>query len=537
MDLHFNGATLPESAVKRLTKEAKALNVPPSYLITKLHYEGLWGDSEVARLNNNLAGMTWTGDPNRPSGVKVEKGSARPAREGGHYMKYASLDDFYTDWLYLIRRGGSYQVADSYSFSGAVRGMFKAGGARYDYATMNVDSSEERYSKYLAGMEARREAINQANNGALDELDKKGEISMTTANQVLDQAKRMLGVTQRSSTHQALVNEYNGIRPNLQRNGGGHYSATLGDDWCDIFVTVVFKRAGGLNLIGPECGVQHHKNHFRKLGIWRGVVKPHPGDVIVYDWQGRGSGWADHIGIVEKFDGTYVHTIEGNVGNPPRKVGRKKYRYNANFVEGYARPRYGIAGGVSQQAGKDNKTVAAEVAAGIWENGDARRTALEGKGYNYNEIQKGTNLLFSWKGKPVDFLADKVIEGYFSVGEVREKALTAIGANYNQVQGRVTEKVNNRELTKKPLKEVAKDVWDGKYGNNPERAKKLSDDGYTAEEIQEIQKLVNQMATEENSGATEEVLVETEKQTGNEGSDLADNEVILDGVRYRIEKV
>lgn len=177
-DLHYNGSTLPKDITQELINFAeKTLNVPPSYLITKLHYEGLWGSSVVGRENNNWGGMTWNSswsNPHkRPSGVTVTRGSKRPAIEGGYYIKYNTVQDFLTDWSHLIRRNGLYNVADSETFDEAVKGMFRYGGAGADYATMNVTGSQRRYQMYLEGMKARRNAINKANGGILDEYDGK----------------------------------------------------------------------------------------------------------------------------------------------------------------------------------------------------------------------------------------------------------------------------------------------------------------------------------------------------------------------------
>ena len=174
--LTYGGHTLPADITQQLTDHANnTLNVPPSYLITLLHYEGLWGGSSVARQNNNWGGMTWNSSWSSPhtraSGVVVTRGTPRPANEGGYYIRYQTVQDFLTDWTHLIRRGGNYKVADSATFAEAVHGMFRVGGAQYDYATMNVDTSQERYELYLTSMNARRSAINNANNNALDDLD------------------------------------------------------------------------------------------------------------------------------------------------------------------------------------------------------------------------------------------------------------------------------------------------------------------------------------------------------------------------------
>ncbi|MFI3060860.1 peptidoglycan amidohydrolase family protein [Streptococcus suis] len=163
-DLSFNGAVLKSEVLKKILAKCKEHDILPSYALTILHYEGLWGTSAVGKADNNWGGMTWTGQGNRPSGVTVTQGSARPSNEGGHYMHYASVDDFLTDWFYLLRADGSYKVSGAKTFSDAVKGMFKVGGAVYDYAASGFDS-------YIVGASSRLKAI-ESENGSLDKFDK-----------------------------------------------------------------------------------------------------------------------------------------------------------------------------------------------------------------------------------------------------------------------------------------------------------------------------------------------------------------------------
>ncbi|RLU30380.1 peptidoglycan amidohydrolase family protein [Streptococcus iniae] len=167
-DLSFNGAILKKSVLDNILANCKKHDILPSYALTILHYEGLWGTSAVGKTDNNWGGMTWTGQGQRPSGVTVTQGSARPSNEGGHYMHYASVDDFLTDWFYLLRSGGSYKVSGTKTFSEAVKGMFKTGGAVYDYAASGFDS-------YIVGASSRLKAI-ETENGSLDKFDKATDI-------------------------------------------------------------------------------------------------------------------------------------------------------------------------------------------------------------------------------------------------------------------------------------------------------------------------------------------------------------------------
>ncbi|HFU3726045.1 TPA: peptidoglycan amidohydrolase family protein [Streptococcus suis] len=165
-DLSFNGAILKKSVLDVILAKCKEHNILPSYAITVLHFEGLWGTSAVGKADNNWGGMTMTSNDlqiTRPSGVIVTRGLARPSNEGGYYMHYASVDDFLADWFYLLRSGGSYKVSGAKTFSEAIKGMFKTGGAVYDYAATGYDN-------YLVGMSSRLKAI-EAENGSLAKYD------------------------------------------------------------------------------------------------------------------------------------------------------------------------------------------------------------------------------------------------------------------------------------------------------------------------------------------------------------------------------
>ncbi|HEQ3166190.1 TPA: glucosaminidase domain-containing protein [Streptococcus pyogenes] len=175
-DLLFNGAVLKKTVLDKILAKCKEHDILPSYAITVLHFEGLWGQSAVGRSDNNWGGMTWTGQGNRPSGITVTKGTARPLNEGGHYMHYSSVDDFLTDWFYLLRANGSYKVSGAKNFSEAVKGMFKVGGAVYDYAASGYDN-------YIVGMSSRLKAIKQEN-GPLNKYDKQTDISVGQSDKI-----------------------------------------------------------------------------------------------------------------------------------------------------------------------------------------------------------------------------------------------------------------------------------------------------------------------------------------------------------------
>ena len=93
--------------------------------------------------------------------------------------------------------------------------------------------------------------------------------------------------------------------------------------------------------------------------------------------------------------------------------------------------------------------------------------------------------------KSVDEIAREVISGKWGNGENRKQKLTQAGYNYQEVQNKVNEKLGAKiQSNKKSIDEIAKEVIQGKYGNQPERQKKLEAEGYN---YREVQNRVNQI--------------------------------------------
>lgn len=87
---------------------------------------------------------------------------------------------------------------------------------------------------------------------------------------------------------------------------------------------------------------------------------------------------------------------------------------------------------------KTVEEIAREVISGKWGVGNARKTALTAKGYNYTEVQKKVNeLLKKDAQKSITEIAKEVIAGKWSVGAERKKKLTAAGYDPAAVQKEV----------------------------------------------------------------------------------------------------
>lgn len=215
---------------------------------------------------------------------------------------------------------------------------------------------------------------------------------MATAKQILNQAKKWLGYSEENGKFKIILDIYNSHKP-LARG----YAIKLSDEWCDAFVSACAIACGAVDIIGTEVGVPKHVDIFKNKGIWLGRVKPQPGDVIVFDWDGNGSG--DHIGYVYSFDGNYIITIEGNYNE---EVAKRTITYNHPVILGYARPKYETSE-KDDETSKDDKKTTNEV--------DVYYRVCTQKHKWLQEV-KNLSDFAGWQNSPIVGVAMKVSKGY-----------------------------------------------------------------------------------------------------------------------------
>lgn len=224
------GRTINKDLVNEILNLCVQHKLLPSGVFSQLYLESWWGNSPVARADNNWGGLTWTGSTTRPSGVTVTQGTARPANEGGYYMHFANLTDYFKDYTYLLAEQGIYKVKGANSIDSYTKGLFRVGGATYDYAASG-------YDHYAPLMRSIRNGINSASNGAMDTLDAQlksaGTVGTAPVSQIASKTK---------STLDALTAKKN------TRIGSGQcyalsawYAYTIGGPWLGGGVTNGFK--------------------------------------------------------------------------------------------------------------------------------------------------------------------------------------------------------------------------------------------------------------------------------------------------------
>lgn len=163
---------------------------------------------------------------------------------------------------------------------------------------------------------------------------------MAKRSTVLGVARSWVGRNEADGSHKEIIDIYNSQKK-LPRG----YKLKYTDSWCAGTISALAIVCNATDIIPTECSCQKMIALFRDLGVWveNEDRVPNVGDIIFYDWQddGKGddTGWADHVGIVEKvdFNKDVITVIEGNYGNA---VKRRTIEVNDRCIRGYAVPKY-----------------------------------------------------------------------------------------------------------------------------------------------------------------------------------------------------
>ena len=145
-----------------------------------------------------------------------------------------------------------------------------------------------------------------------------------------------------------------------------------GSSWCDVFVDWCFVQAFGVEVAlkllcqvmgGCGAGVKYSAQYYKAKGQFL-ERDPHPGDQIFFVKR-KGltvTNWL-HTGLVEKVEGGYVYTIEGNTSGASGIVSngggvcRKKYKLNSVNIGGYGRPDWSLVKEEHEMTEKEIQTM------------------------------------------------------------------------------------------------------------------------------------------------------------------------------------
>lgn len=165
-DITYSGKTISQANLNSLRYFSKVNNIVPSFVVAQMFVESKWGDSDVGRTDNNWSGISEPFAVPDDLNVKMRTGSPRPSNEGGNYVHFETLSDYFKAYAFVLSsRNGIYKVAGASTIDDFCKGLFKAGGATYDYAEAGYDA----YSKLLVPT---YNSIVSANQDKIKQLDR-----------------------------------------------------------------------------------------------------------------------------------------------------------------------------------------------------------------------------------------------------------------------------------------------------------------------------------------------------------------------------
>ena len=157
-------------------------------------------------------------------------------------------------------------------------------------------------------------------------------------NRVVSKAKSYLGCKESDGSHKKIIDLYNGHKP-LARG----YAVKYTDEWCATFISAIGIALGYTDIMPTECSCTKMIELYKAKGRWQenDAHVPSPGDIVMYDWQDKGTGdntgLPDHVGFVVSLNGTSMTIIEGNKGEA---VAYRSLNVNGKYIRGYCLPDY-----------------------------------------------------------------------------------------------------------------------------------------------------------------------------------------------------
>lgn len=224
---------------------------------------------------------------------------------------------------------------------------------------------------------------------------KEGATMSYLRSKVVEVALSWVGKNEADNSYRSIIDTYNGYKGTLPRNTKMQY----GWPWCAATWSAIAIKLGYTPIMPIEISCYYLIEAAKKMGVWqeRDDFVPKIGDAILYDWDDNGvgdnTGNPDHVGTV-----TYVNEKSGYMvvteGNYSDAVKKRTIMINGRFIRGFICPKYTDDGStvvVPVSGGKDVATVAREVIAGQWGNGNDRKKKLEAAGYKYSDVQAKVN--------------------------------------------------------------------------------------------------------------------------------------------------
>lgn len=371
-----------DSIAKYVRKYAKQYGIcVHSPIIAQAILESGWGQSKLAAQYHNYFGLKcgtkWTGKSvNMATKEEYKPGVLTDIRD--NFRVFDSMEDGvkgYFEFIQLTRYHNLRGITDPRKYLETIR--------------------EDGYATSSTYVESNMSLVDQYK---LTQYDKEETKMGFYRNEVVNLANSWVGRNEADGTHKYIIDIYNSHLPH-PRNTKMQYNWA----WCACTWSALAVKLGYTDIMPIEISCYYIIEEAKKMGCWQenDAYIPNIGDAILYDWDDSGSGDnkgnPDHIGTIVYVnrDSGYMVVVEGNYSNAVKK---RTIMINGRFIRGFICPKYTGNGAElppAQSGGKDIKTVAREVIAGQWGNGDARKNNLKAAGYNYKEVQDMVNQILN----------------------------------------------------------------------------------------------------------------------------------------------
>jgi len=230
-----------------------------------------------------------------------------------------------------------------------------------------------------------------------DGEEKEEETKVSQREQYVKVLQSWLGKNESDGSFKSIIDTYNkGLAAAVKKWGTRNCQMSYSWAWCACCSSAAAMAAGVADVVPIEISCYYLIEIAKKNGIWieNDAYIPSSGDLILYDWddsgKGDNTGSPDHVGVVEKCDGSKITVIEGNCSN---MVKRRELSVNGRYIRGFIVPKFSGSSSTPVTPSK-KKTVdelAKEVINGQWGNGDDRKNHLTNAGYDYSAVQKRVN--------------------------------------------------------------------------------------------------------------------------------------------------
>lgn len=371
-----------DNIAKYVRKYAKQYGIcVHSPIIAQAILESGWGQSKLAAQYHNYFGLKcgtkWTGKSvNMATKEEYKPGVLTDIRD--NFRVFDSMEDGvkgYFEFIQLTRYHNLRGITDPRKY---LETIIKDGYATSSTYVENCMALLDQYK--------------------LTQYDKEEAKMGFYRNDVVNLVNSWEGRNEADGTHKYIVDIYNSHLPH-PRNTKMQYNWA----WCTCTWSALAVKLGYTNIMPIEISCYYIIEEAKKMGCWQenDAHIPGLGDGVLYDWDDSGvgdnTGNPDHIGTViyvNKESG-YMVVMEGNYSNAVKK---RTIMINGRFIRGFICPKYTGNGAElppAQSGRKDIKTVAREVIAGQWGNGDARKKNIEAAGYNYKEVQDMVNQILN----------------------------------------------------------------------------------------------------------------------------------------------